>query len=300
MSDNYEYEKSLVPQGLEQESPYSDKQYSFINDINGGIYQSSGLCQVNFDCTSICNNANAVNPPDTYGVVPLVITSAYVSNTTTGALVTPTASTSLWASTGLKSGYWQLIHSGDIMSNGVQLEQSQQFTNVYVNFKLLSQMCQDDLNSFGTTLGMGDKLDNVQSMRFNGSGNMSLQGGTLAAYPSNTISGTNRLQGGNGLVNNSPFPSPVYATTQNVTTAQTAAGVTLTMTTTTGILIGQLVSGTDIAYGSIVVQIVAGASITLSISTTAAVPVNTALYFITYLLQMLVTNLHKDCKHRVR
>jgi hypothetical protein len=221
----------------------------------------------------------ATNTPDSFIILPMVGTSAYVSNLTTGTTVTPTSVTSPWASTGLKGGYWNLVHSADILSNGVQLEQSQQFTNAYVNFKMLSQMSQDDLNSFGTTLGLGEKLDNVQSMRFNGSGNMSLGGGTLGAYPSNLLSGTSGLQGGNGLGNNSPFPSPIFACTQLVTTAQGAAGFTLTMTNTTGISVGQLVYGLDITQGTTVVAISTNASINLSLTTTAAVPAATPMYF---------------------
>jgi hypothetical protein len=55
----------------------------------------------------------------------------------------------------------------------MQLEQNQTYSNVFYNFKLLSQFSQDDLNAFGSTLGLASALDNVQSMRFNGSGNQS-------------------------------------------------------------------------------------------------------------------------------
>ena len=33
-SDNYEFFKSSVPQSVSAATPYTDKQYNFINDIN--------------------------------------------------------------------------------------------------------------------------------------------------------------------------------------------------------------------------------------------------------------------------
>ena len=43
MSDNYEFSKSTAPQGVQMETPYSNKQWNYINDINGGVYSNNGL-----------------------------------------------------------------------------------------------------------------------------------------------------------------------------------------------------------------------------------------------------------------
>ena len=54
MSDNYDFAKSIMPQGVDLETPYVSKQYNFINDINSGVYSNSGLSLVQFDLSSIC------------------------------------------------------------------------------------------------------------------------------------------------------------------------------------------------------------------------------------------------------
>jgi len=49
-SDNYEFAKSTSPQGVDLYSPFTDKQWNYVNDINSGVYQNnSGLTQVQFD-----------------------------------------------------------------------------------------------------------------------------------------------------------------------------------------------------------------------------------------------------------
>jgi hypothetical protein len=48
-SDNYEFSKSSAPQGVGEYSPYTDKAWNSINDINSGVYSNSGLSLVQFD-----------------------------------------------------------------------------------------------------------------------------------------------------------------------------------------------------------------------------------------------------------
>ena len=43
MSDNYEFSKSTHSQGVSIETPYSNKQWGYINDINGGVYSNNSL-----------------------------------------------------------------------------------------------------------------------------------------------------------------------------------------------------------------------------------------------------------------
>ena len=50
MSDNYEFEKSMISQAATDYSPYVDKQSNgYINDINNGVYTNNSLTLVNFD-----------------------------------------------------------------------------------------------------------------------------------------------------------------------------------------------------------------------------------------------------------
>ena len=125
MSDNYEFEKSRISQGVDYESPYVSKNWNYIPDINSGIYANSGgPCLVNFDLTSIYNSQQLIDPSQMFVTIPIVIASALVSNVTTGAILAPAPGYS-WCYAGLKSGYWNLIHQADLMLNGKPVETTQ-------------------------------------------------------------------------------------------------------------------------------------------------------------------------------
>ena len=196
-SDNYTFSKSETPQGFDLESPFVSKQYNFVNDINSGVYASSGLSLVQFDLSSIYNSAGFLAPADMYIAIPICYTAAYSTSTTTGALVAPVAGD--WAQVGLKCGFWNLISSADLVVDGKPLESYQPNLNAYVGFKMLSQMSQDDLVGFGMTLGMGRVLDNPESVKFNNTASATGAG----VFPL----GTGPV-GGNGLSNCQPFVTP--------------------------------------------------------------------------------------------
>ena len=199
MSDNYEFAKSTLPQGLSTESPFQNKQWNYVNDINGGVYSSQGTSLVQFDLSSIYNSSSLIDISTAFITIPIVYTSAYATDNA-GTLVAPKANYS-WASTGLKNGYFQLVHAADMTINGKQVEQFQPFLNSYVSFKLLSTMSQDDYAAYGYSLGMGRQLDNPQSLKYNGSGSMTAAAASV--YP--TFPSTTSPVGGNGMSNNSPF-----------------------------------------------------------------------------------------------
>jgi hypothetical protein len=205
MTDNYEFMKSTEPQGVDLETPYVSKNYSYISDINQGVY-SNGLTLVQFDCSSIYNSSGFIGTSDMFVTIPLTYIQAFTSNVATGALVAPTADGKNWARLGLKAGYWNLLQSADLQVNGKTVEQYQPNLSVYTGIKLLSQMSQDDLASFGPSLGLGSVLDTPGAMKFNNFA--SAQG--AGVYPA----GTGPL-GGNGLVNNSPFANTAAPTVSN-------------------------------------------------------------------------------------
>lgn len=196
MTDNYEFMKSTEPQGVDLETPYVSKNYSFINDINQGVYSNNGLSLVQFDMSSIYNSTGFIGTSDMFLTVPLVYVQAFTSNIATGALVQPTADGKNWARLGLKSGYWNLLQSADLQVNGKTVEQYQPNLNAYTSVKVLSQMSQDDLASFGISLGMGSTLDTPASIKFNNTASATGAG----VYPA----GTPPI-GGNGLSNCAPF-----------------------------------------------------------------------------------------------
>ena len=207
MSDNYEFKKSTTPQGLDLETPYSSKQWSYQNDINSGVYSNNGLSLVQFDLSSIRNSTLMLNPSQMFVTVPICIVSAYTSHNQNGTTVAPTGATSAWATHGLKNGYYQLLSGADLIVNGKTVEQFQPNLNAYINFKLFSMMSLEDQRNIGPSLGMGEHLDNYQSMKFNCTPNQTA--GTVLPFPGSNVASfnlTGGLIGGNNLVNNTPIP----------------------------------------------------------------------------------------------
>lgn len=198
MTDKYEFHKSKQTQSVEDQTPYSQKNWGYINDINGLNYSNSGLTLVTFDMSSVYNSTNLVQPDSMYLAVPITIVNAFVTNAP--GLVAPVDGS--WASQGLKAGYFQLIHGCDFTLGGKVLNQYQSNTNAYVGFKTLSQMSADDLATLGPSLGLGTILDNSNSLGFNGKTNVvSAAGqpfGNALCIPSSGV-------GGNGSNNNKPF-----------------------------------------------------------------------------------------------
>lgn len=196
MTDTYEFMKSTEPQGVDLETPFVSKNYSYISDINQGVYSNNGLSLVQFDMSSIYNSTGFIGTSDMFLTVPLVYCQAFTSNVSTGALVAPAGTGQNWCRLGLKSGYWNLLQSADLQVNGKTVEQYQPNLNVYTSIKMLSQMSQDDLNSFGISLGMGTSLDTPNSLKFNNLASST----TAGVYPAGTPP-----VGGNGLSNCAPF-----------------------------------------------------------------------------------------------
>jgi hypothetical protein len=139
-------------------------------------------------------------------------------------------------------------------------------------------MSQDDLRTLGNSLGLGEVLDNPESMRFNGNPNQAA--GTSAAFPLPPTSISSGLIGGNGLVNNSVFTnSPGYQLNTTQTCASIAGSINQTLSVAnTNIQVGQLVTGPGIIGGTTVVTIV-GTALTLSQAATAVASVSLLSFF---------------------
>lgn len=201
MSDVYEFAKSNSFQGAGDSTPYVSKQWQYINDINSGVYSSNGTSLVQFDLSSIYNSNNFVAINEGYFVVPITYVQAFSASLSTGVLLAPTGTGGDNMRLGLKNGFFNLVHACEIMVNGQTLESYQPYLNAYVGFKMLSQMSQDDLNAYGPSLGMGNKIDNPSSIKYNNNASQQVTGTfgstTTAKGPS----------GGNGISNNFPYSS---------------------------------------------------------------------------------------------
>ena len=73
MSDNYEFLKSTIPQGVSSETPYVSKQWNNINDMNSGVYSNNGLTQVQFDLSSIYNSSVMIDPSQMFVTIPITL-----------------------------------------------------------------------------------------------------------------------------------------------------------------------------------------------------------------------------------
>lgn len=164
-SDAYSFAKSSSPQGVDLYTPYAEKQWNYINDINSGVYTASNtLCQ--WDLTSIYNSGQFSDTSDLFLTIPIVMQAAW---TTAGgaAVVAPVAGNAALCS--LKTNFQHLIHQIEVVANGKVVNDTQPFISFYEHFKLASQMSQNDLKQFGTSLGFAPAgLDNEKSVQWRG------------------------------------------------------------------------------------------------------------------------------------
>jgi len=190
-SDNYEFSKSSAPQDVSDYSAYTDKQWNYLNDINSGVYNTSGQSLVQFDLSNIYNSGLS-DVSDLYLTIPLVM----VATTSQGSTLKtpPTAGYSLCS---LKSNYQNLIHQIEIVANGKVINDMQPFVSMYKNFKLLSSVSATDQQANIISLGLSNTLDNEKSVKFSTTNLSNLgtvsSGGAVGPFQ------------GVGLCNNLPF-----------------------------------------------------------------------------------------------
>lgn len=277
-TDTYELFKSTKSEPFQGASPFSNKQWNWVSDINNGVYSSSGLSLLQFDLSSIYNSSKLIALDQAFLTIPVTYVTAFCG-TAANLLPPPTGGV---FSTGLKSGYYNLIHAGDLTISGAQAEQYQPYLNNYVNFKLLSTMDSNDIATIGSSIGLGSYgCDNWQSQVYNAGANVAGTG----TFPNATVTGG---IGGNGISNNKPFPLATQLVTSQATNGSAVAdSTTITLSASNAlIVIGQVVEGAGIPANSYVANI-SGTTLTLSQKATIAASAVT-LYF--YNTSSLVSN----------
>ena len=101
-SDNYEFARSSAPQSVKDYSAFTDKQWNYKTDSNGGVYQAQNS-MVEIDISSIYQSDGYTDVSDFYVVVPLVmVTHTHNSGT---AVAPPTSGFALCT---LKNNYQNL------------------------------------------------------------------------------------------------------------------------------------------------------------------------------------------------
>jgi len=222
-TDEYSFMSSSTPQSVDS-SPYSEKNYNNINDINSGVYSNnSGLTLVQFDCASIYNSATYTDLNDAFLTIPLVMEAVYVINgaTSSAGSPPPVASHGLLA---LKNGFLNLVHQVEISSGGQVIQNMQPFTNVLKNVKFMSSMSATDLEQLSSSYGFADCLDGVGSQKWF----------TQAAQPTSTTAALNGgVFPGTGLTNNQAYlnmtndisGTPIVGPSSYTSDSQTVAGL---------------------------------------------------------------------------
>ena len=99
-----------------------------------------------------------------------------------------------------------MIQGLDLTIAGKVVEQFVPNINQYVSFKMLSQMSQDDMKTLGSSLGMGEMVDNFESMIYTPSAVNSISSGNANALTPVTLA--------NSMSNNTPSPLNIPVTTQ--------------------------------------------------------------------------------------
>ena len=199
-TDNYDFDKSSIPQDLDGYTPFIDKQTnSYINDQNSGVY-SATQSLVQFDLSSLYNSSRWTNTNDMFVTIPIIMAMAIAP--LNGAPAVPPPS-SAWALATLKSGYHHLISQADLQIDGKTVSETQPFLGTFTHVKLLSELSQNDLKSIGSVIGFSDVLDTPNSVIWN----------------SSVTDGD--LTNGNGLTNNNVFGT----TTQTAASANQNTGV---------------------------------------------------------------------------
>lgn len=196
MTDNYEFMRSSQSQSADKYSPYVRKDWNYVNDINSGVYTNTGQSLVQFDLSSIFNSSRLVDTNDMFLTFPVLINAVC----TAGAVPLDPGTMAVAVLAQLKSGFHNLIHQADLQINGKTVEQTQPFINKFVDFKLLSEMSDNDLRSLGPSLGYSDELDNPFSVRWN----------------NRQITPPIASCNGNGITNNRPFTSAGGSRYQNI------------------------------------------------------------------------------------
>ena len=138
--DNLVLEESLHRE--DEADPFADKQWYFASDTNNTSYSS----MITIDTTPLASNGAYLNYKEAFLAIPLVLQIEAPS----GVL---SASTALDWAVGLKSGYWQIIHSMSVDFNNGNAVQNTPYLNLYASYKNLTTWSANDLKDWSAVTG---------------------------------------------------------------------------------------------------------------------------------------------------
>ena len=140
VADNYTFSNSLEQD--ENNFIFDTKQYVYVPDSNNTSYSGG---QIRFDATALSNSGKLFDSNQSFITIPLVLQMAVGTGTCADA-----AENAFCLS--LKNGYHQLINSISVELGNNQIVNITNFSNLDINYQLLSSMSGDTLQNFGSSI----------------------------------------------------------------------------------------------------------------------------------------------------
>jgi hypothetical protein len=232
-------------------SEFVDKQWLYVNDNNNGSYTG----QIVLDTTSLSNSGSYINWSEAFILMPLVLQAE-------GSATAITATNNLDYLMGMKSGFWQILHSMSVEFNNGSIIQQTPFLNVFCSFKNLTSWSMNDIQNWGAVCGFYP--DTPRSWLYNNNNTAN----SLLNFMNTS---------GQGFCNNriSPYVSITsYGYWTGTLVTATATAVTAITTLSGQLSVGMIISGPSVPTGTYITAIVyvAGqpSTATLSAATTGA------------------------------
>jgi len=128
---------------------YSMKKWTYITDSSSANGQFNG--QLQWDLNTLSSQNQWTDLSQAVLTFPVKLSISNVNN------VSPTVGIN--AAT-IKNGFHQFVDSIQVVLGGSTIQSSQIFTNIDVNYKILTEWSRDTLEKYGSTLGLGlDELE---------------------------------------------------------------------------------------------------------------------------------------------
>jgi hypothetical protein len=141
--DNLVFEESVNTEISSSE--FVDKQWLYVNDNNNSNYTG----QIVLDTTALSNCGSYINWSEAFLAIPLVL--QWESSTLLDSAVD--SYNPFDYVMGLKSGFWQIIHSLSVEFNNGSIIQQTPFLNLFCSFKNLTSWSNDDIKNWGAVTG---------------------------------------------------------------------------------------------------------------------------------------------------
>ena len=179
--DNLVYEETINTEISSSE--FVDKQWLYVNDNNNASYSG----QVVIDSTALSNCGQYLNWSESFLSFPMVLQiegdASLTANSINDFMI------------GMKSGYWQIIHSLIVEFNNSNVVQQGPYLNIFNSFKANTSWSDGDVENWGALTGYC--ADSADSWLYN----------NLAVIDTGAAINTNILSSsGTGLCNNRNAP----------------------------------------------------------------------------------------------